>query len=509
MQNGAKGTRISAVGPEAQREGLWPDMKLVDARAMMPDLQVEQHRLEADEMLFKQLAHWMLRYSPSVSTYEYDSFVLDITGCDHLFGGEMTMAQMIENAFLKMGFSARIAISNSVSAGFALVHYGAKPIYRLPVNWRGDELDILPVEALRLNGETVTLLKRLGLKHIGDVRRLPRVALERRFRESRKSTTKRQSASLAQSVQWRLDQLSGALAEPLVTIVEPQNFRAQKQCPELALEHGAVAIAFDEMLPDLCALLQEAGKGARCICLTGYRADGGSSAARVSLSQPANRPDILARLFKDRFDRIDCGFGIDLFVLEASGVSAISTEQHDIMGGEQVSLSSSSIANFADIVENRVGSNAVSRLAPCASHVPERAQKMVGVNAPISWDKWKRVQPRWSPRPVRLLVRPEPALVTAQVPDSPPIQFVWRRVLRRVVRSRGPERILPEWWHDNLKSRPGALYRDYYDVEDEFGRRYWLFRATKAEQMVTHDNDNADDEMRTVLTSSWFVHGLF
>lgn len=509
MQNGAKGTRISAVGAESQREGLWLEMKLADARAMIPDLHVEQHDVEADKALFAQLARWMLRFSPSVATYENDGFVLDITGCDHLFGGENSLVHTVERAFAKMGFSARVAIGNSVGACFALVHYGEKAIYRLPVHSKGNELNMLPVEALRLNDETLTLLKRLGLKLIGDVQAIPRIALERRFRESRKSLTKKQSSGLTQAVQWRLDQLSGVLSEPLDYIDEPQRFRAQKQCPELALEHGAVAIAFSEMLPDLCALLDEAGKGARLFCLTGYRADGGSSGTSVSLSQAANKPNLIARLFKDRFERIDCGFGVDMFVLEARDISPMRAEQHDMDRGANDAFTTSSIANFADIVENRVGSNSVRRLAPCASHVPERAQKMVDASTTIFWAKWKQEQPRWSPRPTRLLVRPEPALVTAQLPDSPPKQFVWRKVLRKVVRSRGPERILPEWWHDNLKSRPSALYRDYYDVEDECGRRYWLFRATKAEQMVTHDNDNADGEARTVLTSSWFVHGLF
>ena len=39
----------------------------------------------------------------------------------------------------------------------------------------------LPVEALRLEPEIVTLLKRLGLKRIGQLYALPRTSLERRF----------------------------------------------------------------------------------------------------------------------------------------------------------------------------------------------------------------------------------------------------------------------------------------------------------------------------------------
>lgn len=484
-------------------------MKLADARAMMPDLNVAQHDVNADNALFEKLAHWMLRYSPSVARHECNGFILDIKGCTHLFGGESAMARDIQARFESMGFIARLAFADTVGAALALVAHDADDVHILPEGCTPHALDSLPVEALRLEDETVLLLKRLGLKAIGDVRVLPRAALERRFRENKKSVSKTKISGLAQSVQWRLDQLSGAMAEPLTYIIEPHTFRATKQCPALALEQGAVEIALDELLPDLCRQLEAKGKGARQFCLTGYRADGGSSAASVSLSQPVNAPEMIKRLFRDRLERIDCGFGIDLLVLEASGVSVMNAGQHDMMDAHNAALTSASLTAFADTVINRMGAQVVNRLAPCASHVPERAQRFLPVNTAINWQDWKVVEPNWSPRPLRLFVHPEPALVTAELPDSPPLQFVWRKILRKVTRARGPERILPEWWHDSLKSKQSAVWRDYYDVEDEQGRRYWLFRAMKREQLVTHDNDNADGDTETVLMPYWYVHGLF
>jgi protein ImuB len=508
VQNNAKGTCITAVGPDGQREGIWPGMKLTDARAMMPNLRVLPHDTQADHFAFTKLAHWMLRYSPSVSIHRDDGFVLDITGCAHLFGGEKSMAQDIEARLSKIGFTSHIAIANTFGACFALAHHGASVLHILPQENGIEALDILPVEALRLDDATIMLLKRLGLKRIGDVSHLPRAALERRFRDNKKSESKTKISGLAQSVQWRLDQLSGALAEPLDFIVEPQSFRSRRPCPALALEQGAIAIALEELLPKLCAQLKAAGKGARRFCLTGYRADGGAGSVCASLSQPVNKPESIWRLFKDRLDYIDCGFGIDLFVLEASGVEAMHASQHDMVAQEQA-LSAPSIAAFADIVTNRFGPKTVNRLAPCTSHVPERAQRLATVNTQIKWEDWKALEPSWAPRPTRLFMRPEPAQVTAELPDSPPVQFIWRKVLRKVTRSRGPERILPEWWHDNLKTKSSAAYRDYYDIEDERGQRYWIFRATKKQAIVASDNDNGDAEPKTMLTTSWFVHGLY
>ncbi|HRK69028.1 MAG TPA: DNA polymerase Y family protein, partial [Hyphomonas sp.] len=100
----------------------------------------------------------------------------------------------------------------------------------------------------------------------------------------------------------------------------------------------------------------------------------------------------------------------------------------------------------------------------------------------------------------RMLARPEQVSVMAQVPDGPPLQFIWRRRLRRVVRADGPERIAPEWW-TYLPPAPGTRgtlprTRDYYRIEDSEGRRYWVFR------------EGLYDDARGAVPD-WFVQGLF
>ena len=512
--------------------GLWPDMKLADARTMVPVLRVEQHDTQADRTVLARLAKWLMRYSSAVSMQGNDGFALDITGCAHLFGGEAELARDMADRLGGFGFSAIIAIADTLAASLALVTHGRDPITILPQDHGPTMLDGLPVEALRLDHDTLVLLKRLGLKQIGDVRRIPRAALERRFRERGKS----KAHATAQSVQMRLDQLSGTLAEPQTWLTEPQEFRAVLQCPDCALEAEAVGIALDRLLPDLCESLSKAGLGGRHFILQAYRADGGVSAADVRLSQPLHDPIVIRRMFRDRLEAIDCGFGIDLFVLSAGGVELVAVNQNDMMSGRTVYQSQASLTAFADTVANRIGRSVVARFAPRSSHVPERAQHTVSVSSKPDWAAFHANKPVQSPRPLRLLERPEEAKVTADLPDGPPAQFVWRRVLRRVVRARGPERILPEWWHDSLKAKRSAVLRDYYDVEDSEGRRYWLFRAVhdvaimddhETECGTAAERERPDgwnhggrlqnppietqpvQESKSVQTSRWFVHGFF
>jgi protein ImuB len=104
-----------------------------------------------------------------------------------------------------------------------------------------------------------------------------------------------------------------------------------------------------------------------------------------------------------------------------------------------------------------------------------------------------KTKARKPPRPVRLFQPPEPVEASWLVPDNPPIQFTWRRRLHRVARADGPERIAEEWWTEDAPITADAI-RDYYRVEDEEGRRFWLFRAGLAQSEPP---------------PRWFVHGLF
>ena len=81
----------------------------------------------------------------------------------------------------------------------------------------------------------------------------------------------------------------------------------------------------------------------------------------------------------------------------------------------------------------------------------------------------------------------------ALLPDHPPAQFVWRRDRHLVRRADGPQRIFGEWWRDDAET---WAVRDYFQVEDEAGRRFWLFRAGDAV-------DPATGNLR------WYLHGLF
>ncbi len=74
----------------------------------------------------------------------------------------------------------------------------------------------------------------------------------------------------------------------------------------------------------------------------------------------------------------------------------------------------------------------------------------------------------------------------AELPDAAPSRFTWRRVAHRVAKAQGPERLSPEWWRP--ETRLGARTRDYYAVEDDAGRRFWLFREGLYDRIEGEDH---------------------
>jgi protein ImuB len=150
------------------------------------------------------------------------------------------------------------------------------------------------------------------------------------------------------------------------------------------------------------------------------------------------------------------------------------------------------LAPFIDRLVNRLGDGVVWRDEAFASHAPERATRR---RPPLSIAPSPR--PGWDPerpRPLRLFRRPEPIEVVAPVPDDPPILFHWRGKTRRVRRAEGPERLGQEWWRRPFDAADPSAARDYYQVEDESGARFWVFRAG------LYDASEPP---------KWWLHGLF
>lgn len=512
---------LSSLSTAALAEGLTPGQPLRDARAMCPGLLTRLQNPEAEAAFLHGLRRWAGKFSPWVSEQPPAALVIDLTGCAHLFGGEEPLLEQVETDCADLGLSVQIGIADTVGAAWALARYAGQPLLTAR---SGDAIDqearatrsraakrrhwerggpapqlaphltsadtrqqriaapghtrnalaALPIAALRLPEAALTQLTRLGLRRIDELASLPRAALARRF---------------GQDVLRRLDQALGVEPEPVSPAKPPLHFAMRLTLPEpIGLEADILA-GIDRLLPPLCRKLAEKGRGARRVRLQAFRSDKTMQSIEVGLARPSATPDRIRPLLALKLGDIDAGFGIDCLRLEAHVTEPRHAQQHKghLEAAGAVSARLAADTEVEDLIGRlgaRIGLEALTRLHPGDSHIPEKT----AICLAAAWSEPNLDWPRPANRRPLLLWRPEP--VMAQDHPLPPEVFAWRRRTLRLSQARGPERIAPEWWLDEPAWRSGV--RDYWQVTTDSGDRLWLFYAHGA-----------------LLSAGWFCQGSF
>lgn len=500
VERGARGVVLHAVNAAGQRLGLRRGQTHADARAMVPGLKSEPARLEQAPAALRRLALWCERYSPLVAaddaTPGAEGLFLDMTGGTHLFGGEACLLAQMTERLKAAGIPAQVAIAETAGAAWALARYGQYAGGRFiapPGGVRG-ALEPLPVEALRLDPEAVRLLGKFGLKRIGDLYGLPRSGLARRFRGEEGLEVVR-----------RLDQALGAAPEPLRGVRPAPLYRAWQVFFEPLLDVAGIEQVLPDLVQALVVQLEQGGEGARSIALTAFRTDGRSTSIAAGLSAAARTPGHILRLLKETgLEKLDLGFGADALMLCALRTEGLQERQCDLEP-DAAKAGDEALAGLIDRLSAKLGDRAVRRPVAVESHLPERSERWLraGPQAPAS----APLPPHL--RPLLLLDPPEAIDAVAELPDSAPARFTWRRVSHRIARAQGPERISPEWWLPSRGLRADRT-RDYYAVEDEDGRRFWLFREGLYDRIEAGDLELVEGEETPVTRPpAWWLHGVF
>lgn len=456
---------VVAVNATAARGGIVPGLTLSRARVILPEVTSVLAQPNADARALENLTVRALRYSPLVASCPPDGLWIDATGATHLFGGEETMVRGIVQRLRAAGLHARAAMAATPGAAWACAHYGNDLV--LAPGAEKTALDALPLPALRLEHAAVQSMRHVGLKTIGDLKRIPRATIPMRF---------------GAKVLLRLDQAMGHAPEAITPILPPRAKRRRVDFVEPISTPEDLQRVIDRLTEQLCEDLGQTDEGARKLDLTFARTDGRMETISLGTSRPTRDAKHLAKLLGEKLPTVDPGFGIESATLTAWRVDPLQAVQMDTDGSNAVQ--SRDMGELVDRLSNRLGPRQVFKIAAVASDIPERAAVPCNPMTP-STTAW----PFSWPRPPRLFTRPEPIHVIALLPDYPPAKFRWRDEMHNVRAADGPERIFGEWWR-----APGEVgeARDYFRVENEQGERYWLYRVTQPGQ-----------------DARWYVHGVF
>jgi protein ImuB len=457
---------IVATTLAAEAQGVQTGMPVADAKAMVPDLLVFDDKPERKNNLLKALGEWSIRYTPIVAVDFPDGLIFDISGCAHLWGGETAYLKEIVTRLKTKGYDVRGAIADTPGTAWAISRFGSGN----PVIESGKEAEALlslPPAALRLELPILQRMHKLGFYQIKNFIAMPRSALRRRFGES---------------LLLKLDRALGREQEFIQPIQVPEPYQERLPCLEPIRTAVGIEIAIQRLLETLCLRLQHDGMGLRAATLTGYRVDGKVIQVDIGTNRATHQVSHLFKLFELKINTIEPALGIELFVLDALKVQEVSTLQEALWAGNP-GLNDQKLAELLDRLEGKIGPGTVHRYVADEHYWPERSFKPATLNEKATTN-WRLDRPR----PVQLLAKPEAVEVTAPIPDYPPMMFRYKGKIHQIKKADGPERIEREWWLDS------GEHRDYYYVEDEEGKRYWLFRS-----------GHYDEEHR----KQWFIHGFY
>jgi len=455
---------VRAASPSLVQEGIVPGMVVADVRAILPEIGVFPSEPKAEEKLLNDLAEWCFRFSPTVATDPPDGLILDTSGCTHLWGGELQYLQNITKRLHKGNYTVHAAIADTIGATWAMARY-SKQLIAEPGKQEEVLLE-LPPAALRLDSSNLQRMEKLGFRQIGQLIKIPRTNLRRRFGDG---------------LLLRLEQALGTEYELLNPVLPTPVYQERLPCLEPIRTAKGIGIALERLLEMLCRRLLNEGKGMRTGILKGYRLDGKTVQISIGTNRASRNVAHLFKLFELKIPELEPALGIELFTLEATLVEDVSETQEALwnIGNNNQTV----IAELLDNIAGKVGMQTIRRYLPQEHYWPERSVKEANSLNEQPETEWRTDRPR----PLHLLPEPEPIEVMVVLPDYPPMHFRHRGNLIRIAKADGPERIEQEWW---LKSGPP---RDYYQVEDTNGARYWLFR------LGLYDKGKPQ----------WFLHGFF
>lgn len=495
----------------ALRAGVQPGMTVSDARALLGPIptRIIEHAPERDAAALRALARWAVRFTPLAAPDPPDGLLLDVTGCDRLYGGEERLLAQLTAEVERLGFTARAAIAPTFACAWAVARSGTgfQPVAELPpapdsqnMGWKPmppiilqhalrKTLADLPTRALRIDDDTRAALAEVGIERIGELLALPRGSLRSRF---------------GPELPLRIAQAIGEAIETIDPVRPAPPARAERLFDGPTTRWEAIDFAARELIDDLCIQLATRERGATGVELILDRSDAPPITLDLQLAGPTRDRRHLLTLLRPKLEKANLGFGIQRMELIARRSAPIAHRQSQRWrpDGDESRQRDRQLTEFIDTLSSRLGQGRVLRPHIVESHIPERAHRLIPAlrdpSPPSSASRHKPVAIAPGDRPTLLLPAPEPARIITVAPDGPVLSLRWRGEDLRITTSVGPERIGAEWWR-----RPGPV-RDYFKLQDQRGRWLWIYR-----QRAMPPGDASAPPTSPTSPTTWFVHGLW
>ena len=439
----------------------------------------------------KELAALMESVSSSVS-FHPQALICEVRSSLKYFGGieviHDKLRTLITPALQSMELADHFfyAASPTVTGSLLLARSGENLLVYRKENLRS-ALGQLPTEVLQLNKEQNRRLYNMGVRKIRDIWRLPADGLHKRF---------------GSDFIKLLNRALGSVAEPTHNYLPPPAFTTSYDLPyELENLDRLLPIA-DEMLAQLSEFLRQRDLSASHLVFSLLHERREATEIDMALRQASRCRDHLLLLLETHFGNLSLPAPVIAVRLHIKQFDAFMSESESLLleGKAAHTVSSSSLDQFMEQLQARLGGQTLKSINTIAEHCPEYACEELNYEQARVARKARKQQStnRNKPDATKKLtiVTRQQQLPSALVADNPrplwllndPVELTRRGsklyYRKPVCLISGPERIETCWWTGN------DVRRDYYVAQESSGSRLWIFRERSGERR-------------------WYLHGFF
>jgi protein ImuB len=444
--------------PPTPRRSARPRAKQLWYAAVFPELS------EAPQaaVMLQRLSLSAQQFTSLVSIEMPNALLLEIKGSVKLFGSLEVLHAAIDAAWNRFELRAHSATTPSTLASLWCARAAQQVRIEDPGLLAGS-LAQLPIACTSWNAEWLQTLRAMGVTRMGELLRLPRAGIARRF---------------SPAAVFDIEVALGRQAAPRRAFVPRERFR--ERCDfEMEIETVMYLQKALEPLLERCSqFLRERQAGVQALELRLRHRVAPVTRVRLGLAGITSERCRLADVLDQKLNRLELAAPVRGMELLSGSLQPLSASSLDAFAG----LRSGGRDTAPQLVERlraRLGEAAVYGVCSVAEHRPEAA--------------WQRVHELRLARVARVGGKnTEQAAVAQDMPrpvwllDEPvPLSAVDLRQLHsgELLLEQGPERIESGWWDGK------GVARDYYIARQLQGVRWWIFQERHSK--------------------GWYLHGVF
>jgi protein ImuB len=411
---------------------------------VFPDLTVPETAL----VTLQRLCLHAQGFTSFVSIEPPNALLLEIRGSVKLFGSLQKLRADIDACWRGLELTARSAITPSTLASLWLARAGGTVQDEGPPDavMLAKQLSDVPIACTAWDETLLQTLRAMGVAKVGELLRLPRAGLVRRF---------------GPAVVHALDIALGKQPAPRRAFVPKQRFRARSDF-ETEIDNTTYLQCALEPLIERCArFLRERQAGVQRLRLRLRHREGPATEVSLGLASITSEQRRLLDVAFQKLERLELKAPVRGMELISGSLRALSAESLDAFAGLTGASGRDTAPQLVERLRARLGEEAVYGFCLIPEHRPEAA-----------WRRVRELRAAAASQPILAEGMPRPVWLL-----DPPLPWSKPEILQ------GPERIESGWWDGK------GVARDYYVAHRRHGTKLWVFQERHSKR--------------------WYLHGVF